>query len=157
MTGAPAELLIRSALPADLAGIQRLYLELANAEHNKPIPQEQAERFVAELGRYPGSALLVGLIENVPVTTCMLVVIPNLTRQATPYGLIENVATDAAHRNKGYATALLHYAADRSFEAGCYKVMLMTGSKDPATLRFYEKAGFQQTKTGFQMRAPGFA
>jgi hypothetical protein len=30
--------------------------------------------------------------------------------------------------------------------------MLMTGSKQPSTLRFYESAGFEQTKTGFQMR-----
>jgi hypothetical protein len=28
----------------------------------------------------------------------------------------------------------------------------MTGSKDPATLAFYEGAGFEQTKTGFQIR-----
>jgi hypothetical protein len=30
--------------------------------------------------------------------------------------------------------------------------MLLTGSKDPATLRFYEEAGFEQSKTGFQAR-----
>lgn len=30
--------------------------------------------------------------------------------------------------------------------------MLMTGSKNPATLAFYERAGFEQTKTGFQIR-----
>ncbi|MFM7304986.1 MAG: GNAT family N-acetyltransferase, partial [Alphaproteobacteria bacterium] len=32
------------------------------------------------------------------------------------------------------------------------KVMLMTGSRQPSTLKFYENAGFEQTKTGFQMR-----
>ena len=30
--------------------------------------------------------------------------------------------------------------------------MLLTGSKNPATLRFYEDAGFEQSKTGFQAR-----
>jgi hypothetical protein len=31
--------------------------------------------------------------------------------------------------------------------------MLMTGSKRPATLRFYERAGFERTgKTAFQIR-----
>jgi hypothetical protein len=34
----------------------------------------------------------------------------------------------------------------------CYKVMLLTGSNDPATPRFYEDAGFEQSKTGFQAR-----
>ena len=34
--------------------------------------------------------------------------------------------------------------------AGCYKVMLLTGSKQDATLRFYERAGFNQNdKTAF--------
>lgn len=32
----------------------------------------------------------------------------------------------------------------------------MTGSKDPAVLRFYEKAGFEQSKTGFQMRRAAY-
>jgi hypothetical protein len=30
--------------------------------------------------------------------------------------------------------------------------MLLTGSTDPATLRFYENCGFLQNKTGFQIR-----
>jgi hypothetical protein len=30
--------------------------------------------------------------------------------------------------------------------------MLLTGSKNPATLSFYEGAGFEQSKTGFQIR-----
>lgn len=41
-----------------------------------------------------------------------------------------------------------------AWEAGCYKVMLMTGSKRPETLRFYADAGFEQSKTGFQIRRP---
>jgi hypothetical protein len=31
-------------------------------------------------------------------------------------------------------------------------VMLMTGSKRPSTLAFYASAGFEQSKTGFQVR-----
>jgi hypothetical protein len=30
--------------------------------------------------------------------------------------------------------------------------MLLTGSKDPGTLAFYREAGFEQNKTGFQIR-----
>jgi ribosomal protein S18 acetylase RimI-like enzyme len=151
----PAELLIREALREDLPGVQRLYLELNNAQYNQPVPQDWAERFLTELHRYPGSALLVGLVDGVPVTTCTLIVIPNLTRQAKPYALIENVATHAAYRKRGFGTSLLREATRRAFAAGCYKVMLMTGAKDRGTLHFYEEAGFEQSKTGFtQMRQP---
>ncbi len=85
------------------------------------------------------------------VSTCTLAILPNLTRSARPYGLIENVVTHPAFRGQGIATSLLRFALQLACWAqGCYKVMLLTGRKDPATLRFYEQAGFQAgVKTGF--------
>ncbi len=84
------------------------------------------------------------------VATCTLTLIPNLTRGLRPYGLIENVVTDPNFRKKGFATAVLRFALADAWQAGCYKVMLETGSKKEETLRFYEKAGFQRgVKTGF--------
>lgn len=60
--------------------------------------------------------------------------------------------TDAAHRVRGYGGQLVRHALAAAWERGCYKVMLMTGSTDPATLRFYEGAGFERSKVGFQIR-----
>jgi GNAT superfamily N-acetyltransferase len=89
------------------------------------------------------------------VSTCTLAVIPNLTRACQPYGLIENVVTHAEHRNKGYGKRILAHALDSAWAAGCYKVMLMTGRKDPATLYFYESAGFDaKEKKAFIAKAP---
>jgi hypothetical protein len=40
-------------------------------------------------------------------------------------------------------------------QSGCYKVMLMTGSKKDETLRFYENCGFNRNeKTAFIKRLP---
>ncbi len=84
------------------------------------------------------------------VATCTLTLIPNLTRGLRSYGLIENVVTDPEYRKKGFATEVLRFALADAWQAGCYKVMLSTGSKREETLRFYEKAGFQRgVKTGF--------
>ena len=84
------------------------------------------------------------------VSTGTLTIIPNLTRNARPYGLIENVVTHPDFRRQGIATELLRHALQTAWAQDCYKVMLLTGRKDEATLRFYEKCGFQAgVKTGF--------
>jgi GNAT superfamily N-acetyltransferase len=84
------------------------------------------------------------------VATCTLTIIPNLTRGLRPYGVMENVVTNAAHRKRGFGTNVLRFALDDAWASGCYKVMLQTGSKDETTLRFYENAGFVRgVKTGF--------
>ena len=85
------------------------------------------------LGAYAGGDL---------VSTCALILIPNLTRGARPYGLIENVVTHPDVRQRGIGTGLLRHALRVAWAHGCYKVMLLTGRKDEATLRFYEGAGF---------------
>jgi len=102
--------------------------------------------------RYEGSVILIGLVGTELATSCTLAVIPNLTRGGAPYALIENVVTHAEHRSRGFGKAILEAAIGRAWDAGCYKVMLMTGSKRPWTLAFYEAAGFEPSKTGFQIR-----
>jgi GNAT superfamily N-acetyltransferase len=89
------------------------------------------------------------------ISSCTITIIPNLTRGARPYGLIENVVTHERFRNQGLGQAVLRHAVDNAWAAGCYKVMLATGSRRPETLRFYEGVGFEREgKTCFQMRNP---
>ena len=89
-------------------------------------------------------------IDGKLVSTGTITVIPNLTRGARPYGVIENVVTHPDHRRKGLGTQILKFALSVAWKRNCYKVMLQTSSKDEEILRFYEKAGFKQgIKTGF--------
>jgi len=84
------------------------------------------------------------------VSSCNISIIKNLTRNLSPYGLIENVITDSKYRKKGYATKALNMAIDIAKDNDCYKVMLLTGSKREETLKFYEQAGFiRGIKIGF--------
>lgn len=146
----PQELVIRSAVDADLGALQDLYRHLHPGD---PAPHpEEAVRILDSLSRYAGSAVLLGICDGVIATTCTLIVIPNLTRGGSPYGLIENVVTDPRYRNRGFGKAVLTDALSAAWRHGCYKVMLLTGSRNPATLRFYGSAGFEQSKTGFQVR-----
>jgi GNAT superfamily N-acetyltransferase len=87
------------------------------------------------------------------ISSCTLAVIPNLTRGCRPYGVIENVVTHASHRNQGRGKAILAHALSHAWSVGCYKVMLLTGSKDEATFKFYESAGFDRhAKQAFTAR-----
>jgi GNAT superfamily N-acetyltransferase len=92
-------------------------------------------------------------VERLP--TCNLAIVPNLTRGAHPYGIIENVVTHTDYRKQGLGTQVLRYALNIAWQQKCYKVMLLTSSKREETLRFYEQAGFKRgVKTGFIVLPP---
>lgn len=148
----PSPFAIRAASPGDLHGLLALYGEL-NPDDPILDAAVAADRFAAILAQ-PGMTVFVGSVGDIAAASVTLVVVPNLTRGGAPYALIENVVTSAAFRKRGFARALIRHAISEAWAAGCYKVMLLTGSKDPATLRFYENCGFRQDKTGYQIRRP---
>lgn len=145
-----SQMTLRNAEPRDLAKLLDLYRHL-NPD-NPHLETDKAISQLESLKRYPASEIIVGELHGEIVTTCTLVVIPNLTRGATPYALIENVVTHSEHRRMGYGKLALEHAIDGAWRAGCYKVMLLTGSKRPSVHQFYLAAGFEQSKTGFQVR-----
>ncbi|RVD51992.1 MAG: GNAT family N-acetyltransferase [Mesorhizobium sp.] len=141
---------IKAVEPADLPALALLYQHLNPGD--AIVPPEEAQIILERFVRYPGSVVLGGWHDDELVASCTLVVIPNLTRGGMSYALIENVVTAASHRKRGFGRALLERAVSIAWEHGCYKAMLLTGSTEPATLAFYRGAGFEQNKTGFQIR-----
>lgn len=143
---------IRPAAVGDLQGLTTLYQHL-NPTDPVLSAHMATERFSAILAQ-PGMTVLIGFAGEIAAATVTLVIVPNLTRNGASYALIENVVTHADHRKQGYAGKLIRHAIEEAWNVGCYKVMLLTGSKNPATLRFYENCGFMQDKTGYQIRRP---
>ena len=142
---------IRLARPGDLDGMLDLYRHL-NPDDPRPSPAA-AEAAWAALLASELTSVFVAEAGGRPVSSCTLVIVPNLTRGARPYGLAENVVTHAAQRRRGLGRAVLQAALDAAWAADCYKGMLATGSREEATLRFYESAGFTRGgKTFFQAR-----
>jgi N-acetylglutamate synthase and related acetyltransferases len=140
--------MIREITEHDLVGLLQLYEQL----HNNPMPEIQDElknlwiRIVYEKDHH----IIVAEENGKIVSSCVCVIIPNLTHNQQPYAIIENVITDVSYRNKGLATQCLAYAKELALKENCYKLMLLTGSKKDSTLSFYEKAGYNRTdKTGF--------
>ena len=144
-----AEFHIRTAKQQDLPRLLALYTHLHEDEPLLEIDRRVAELWDGILAN-PWLYNMMGEVDEELVSSCTLTLVPNLTRSALPYGLIENVVTHPDHRKKGYATAVLRHALQVAWGHGCYKVMLLTGSKQEETLRFYENAGFKRgVKTGF--------
>ncbi|WP_439595087.1 GNAT family N-acetyltransferase [Falsiroseomonas sp.] len=142
---------IRPARAEDLPAMLELYLHLSpdNAAP-RPAIAEAAWHALLHSGL---TTVFVAEEHGQPLASCTLVVVPNLTRGGRSYAVIENVVTHAAHRRRGLGQAVLQAALDAAWAADCYKVMLASGSKQEATLRFYEAAGFTRgTKTFFEAR-----
>ena len=139
---------VREANKDDLTGLLTLYTQL----HGNAMPK-QDEKLFSLWDRILDDAnhhIVVAEENGVIVSSCVVVIILNLTHSQRPYALIENVVTDEACRRRGYARACLDYAKTLAEAENCYKIMLLTGSKDEGTLLFYEKAGFNRNdKTAF--------
>lgn len=134
--------MIREITEADFDGLLRLYTQL----HNNPMP-EKTEAVMDVWNRIRNDRnhhIIVAEEDGEIVSSCICVIIPNLTHGQRSYAFIENVITDAAHRNRGLASQCLDYAKELAVKEHCYKLMLLTGSKQEETLRFYEKAGYNR-------------
>ncbi|WP_064123392.1 GNAT family N-acetyltransferase [Halotalea alkalilenta] len=140
----------REAVSTDLEAILALYSQLV--DEDRQLPRSRAKEIFSRIQLCPGHRLLLGISKGAPVCICTLLTIDNLSRGGASYALIENVVTDERHRRCGYARALLDHAVELAWEAGCYKVMLMTGAQDAGTLRFYQRCGFISQKTAFERR-----
>ena len=140
--------MVREALKGDLNQLLDLYIFLHkeetfdNLEHLKDIWNEIMEN--------KNHHIIVNDINGKIVSSCVCVIIPNLTRNGRPYAFVENVVTHIEYRNKGYATECLNYAKEIAINNNCYKMMLLTGSKRQTTLDFYKNAGYNSNdKTAF--------
>lgn len=133
----------------ELEKLLELYKHL-NKDDPKIIVDESIKKLWNEIYEDLNTFYIVVDIEGEIVSSCMLTIIKNLTRNARPFGLIENVVTHSNYRKKGFGRKVLSKALEIAWEKNCYKVMLLTGSKKEDTLRFYENAGFKRgEKTGF--------
>lgn len=140
--------MIREANKNDLKALLELYLYLH--EDSIPNQDEHLENTWKQIMEDKNHHLIVNEIDGKIVSSCVCVIIPNLTRNVRPYAFVENVVTHADYRKKGYASECLNYARTIAKNENCYKIMLLTGSKKAETLRFYENAGYNSSdKTAF--------
>lgn len=135
--------MVREIEEDELNELFNLYLYL----HEKSVPEitEHLKSTWKTIIKDKNHHIIVNEVDNKIVSSCVCVIIPNLTRNVRPYALVENVVTLKDHRGKGYATKCLNYAKEIAEKANCYKMMLLTGSKEETTLQFYRNAGYNSS------------
>lgn len=140
--------MVREIYSSELNKLLELYLHL----HEKTVPDitdflsSTWDTIIQDKNHH----IIVNEVDDKIVSSCVCVIIPNLTRNIRPYAFIENVVTHKDYRGRGYATQCLNYAKEIAIKDNCYKMMLLTGSKDDKTLNFYGNAGYNcSDKTAF--------
>ncbi len=143
--------MIREITVDDFSGLSQLYTHLHS---NKPVEENDDNiRLFNEIISDKNHHIIVAEKDGKIVSSCVCVIVPNLTHKQQPYALIENVVTDKNYRKMGLASECLSYAKQLAVENNCYKMMLLTGSKKRSTHKFYRKNGYNSfEKTGYIQR-----
>ena len=140
--------MVREIFENELDELLKLYLHLH--EDSVPAMSEHLRSTWKTIIQDKNHHIIVNIVDGKIVSSCVCVIIPNLTRNVRPYAFVENVVTHKDYRAKGYATECLNLAKQIAKAENCYKMMLLTGSKKDVTKKFYEHAGYNSSdKTAF--------
>jgi GNAT superfamily N-acetyltransferase len=145
--------MFRVARAEDFDAVLELYRQL-NPDDPRVEDGSDAAAFEQILAT-PGLHLFVLELDGALVASTYLNVIPNLSRSASPYAVIENVVVDERLRGRGLGKQIMAATLESAWAAGCYKAMLMTGSRRPSTLAFYEACGFSPDAKSAFLARPG--
>jgi hypothetical protein len=83
---------IREAHKDDLIGLLTLYTQLHN--NSMPVVDTRLDGLWEQILQDKNHHVIVGLIDSKIISSCVIIIVPNLTHGQRPYALIENVITD---------------------------------------------------------------
>ena len=138
-------------IPAQIEHLPQM-LELHSHLGDNPVTEITSEirELWVEILANPMQTVLLGILDGRAVSTCVVVIVKNLTHNQRPYAIVENVVTHPDFRGSGYATAVLDAARNLARQSHCYKISLTTGTRQDSTMNFYRRAGYNSAdKTAF--------
>lgn len=146
----------RPAISNDLSSLLALFR--ASEVSRAVDPPEKAEQIWRDILTRDGVTVFVSDLRSTIVSTCMLVVVPNLLREGRAHGFLENVVTHPDCRGRGYGGAVIKAALAHAWAENCHHVLLQSGRADPRVHRFYERCGFEAgLRTSYAARRPAGA
>ncbi|GLU47317.1 GNAT family N-acetyltransferase [Nocardiopsis ansamitocini] len=146
-------MIIRAAIRSDLGAILRLLRDMgdsAPAQSGTVRMSSAAVRAWTRIESDPERTVLVAERRGQIIGTLDLIVVANLTHDAQPWAVVDNVVVDAAYRRRGIGRALIDDAMTRAAAAGCYKVELLSHETRQGAHHFYLAVGFENSAEGFR-------
>jgi N-acetylglutamate synthase-like GNAT family acetyltransferase len=140
---------IRQAKEQDIPRILELYEELT--EEKQDVPPETIQRVFNQIIRLPNQQFLVAEKEGLVVGTLFLQITPNLSHDARPWAVLENIVVDRRYHGHGFGRLLIESALSTCREASCYKVQLLSSNKRKGAHQFYRSLGFEESAVGFRI------
>ena len=140
---------VRTATEGDIPCILELYDKLT--EGPSQLSSDYVKRTFAQITATPGYELLVAEEDGLVVGTIVLLIVPNLSHGALPWAMVENVIVDGRYRRRGIGRQLMEYAINRSRQADCYKVQLLSNKKRRRAHKFYQELVFETSAHGFRL------
>lgn len=140
---------VRTAVRQDIPRIIELYEDLT--EEKLDLSAETIERVFSEIAELPEHNFLVAEEDGFVLGTLFVLIVPNLSHNAHPWGCIENVVVDRRFRGKGIGHLLMESAAEFCREAGCYKIQLLSHKKRLEAHKFYRALGYEDSALGFRL------
>ncbi len=98
----------------------------------------------------PNQQFLVAEKDGFVVGTLFLQISPNLSHDARPWAVLENLVVDSRFRGLGLGRLLVEHALTACRDAGCYKVQLLSSNKRKVAHQFYRSLGFGESAVGFR-------
>ena len=146
---------IRLAEERDVPRIVELYRELtisdSAVEHSRNPSLADYQLIFAEIRADRRQKLFVAELQGEPVGTIVLLVVPNLSHNGTPWAFLENLIVTEKHRGKGLGRMLLEHAVERARQSGCHMVELCSDVRRKEAHKLYNSMGFEAQAHCFRL------
>lgn len=141
---------VREVELRDFEDVFALYKALVGAIDVIDGPDGRAR--LTEILSHPGTSIYGAELDGTLSAMATLHILPNMTFGGRSYALIENVVTLPGCQGQGLGRMVMTRLAQVAWDAGAYKIMLLTG-QDLGARGFYEKLGYSgDEKFGMTLR-----
>ena len=146
---------IRLAEERDVPRIVELYRELtitgSQVEHSRNPSLADYQLVFAEIRSDPRQKLLVMEQQGEVVGTIVLLIVPNLSHNGTPWAFLENLIVTERHRGRGLGRMLLEHAVGLAKKSGCHMVELCSDVRRKEAHKLYNSVGFEAQAHCFRL------